>query len=87
MKLKFKFTVNQVCGAWYAVPVEESATQYSGLISLNETAADMMKFLAEDITEDQLVQKMLAEYDVPEPVLRKDVQAFIERLKAENVLC
>lgn len=87
MKLKYDFSVNQVCGVWCAVAVGQSASKFSGVISLNETAADMMKYLSEEISEDELVQKMLAEYDVPEADLRRDVQAFIEKLKAQNVLC
>ncbi len=87
MKLKYEFAVNQVCGTWCAVPVGKSASQYHNVISLNEVAADMIKLLSEDITEEELVQKMLKEYDVPEQDLRKDVQDFIEKLKAENVLC
>lgn len=87
MKLKYEFAVNQVCGVWCAVPVGKSADKYHGVISLNESAADMMKYLSEEITEEELVQKMLAEYDVPEQDLRKDVHDFVEKLKAENVLC
>lgn len=87
MKLKYEFTVREICGTWCAVTVGQSARQYHNVINLNEPAADMMKFLSEDLTEEELVQKMLAEYDVPEADLRKDVAAFIEQLKAENVLC
>lgn len=87
MKLKYEFSVNQVCGVWCAVAVGQSASKFSGVISLNETAADMMKYLSEEISEDELVQKMLAEYDVPEDDLRRDVQTFIEKLKVQNVLC
>lgn len=87
MKLKYEFSVNQVCGVWCAVAVGQSASKFSGVITLNETAADMMKYLSEEISEDELVQKMLAEYDVPEDDLRRDVQTFIEKLKVQNVLC
>lgn len=87
MKLKYEFAVSQVCGEWCALAVGKSATLYSGVISLNETAAEMMKHLSEDITEEDLVQKMLSEYEVPEAQLRQDVKEFINRLKAEGVLC
>lgn len=87
MKLKYDFAISQVCGAWCAVPVGKSANLYKGVISLNESSADIMKFLKEDITEEELVQKMLQEYDVEEQELRMDIHNFIEQLKAENVLC
>ena len=87
MKLKYEFTVTQVCGAWCAVPVGKSAKLYSGVISLNETAAQMMKYLSEEISEEELVQKMLAEYDITEEKLRADVHEFIAQLEAQNLLC
>lgn len=87
MKLKYDFAVRQVCGIWAAVPVGESARRYHGVINLNETAADMMGFLKEEITEEELVQKMLTEYDAPESDMRRDVAAFIAQLQAEKLLC
>lgn len=86
MKLKYEFAISQVCGAWCAVAVGDSARKYSGVISLNETAADMMKLLKVDISEEQLVQKMQEIYDAPEADLRKDVKDFIARLEEAKVL-
>lgn len=87
MKLKFEFTVTEVCGVWCAVPVGKSAQAYSGVISLNETAAQMMKYLSEEISEEELVQKMLTEYDITEEKLRADVHEFIAQLEAQKLLC
>ena len=52
----------------------------------SETAKDMMEFLREDITEEQLVQKMLETYDVPEEQLRHDVSELIQKLREAEVL-
>lgn len=86
MKLKYEFVISEVCDTWCAVAVGDSARKYSGIISLNETAADMMRLLTENITEEQMVQKMLQMYDVPEEDLRRDVKDFIVRLEAAKVL-
>ena len=60
--------------------------RYRGVMSLNESAKDMMEFLREDITEEQLVQKMLETYDVPEEQLRHDVAELIQKLREAEVL-
>lgn len=86
MKLKYEFAVSQVCGVWAAVAVGESCNYFHGVISLNETGADIMKLLVDDITEDELVSKMLEIYDVSEQQMRKDVADFIVELKKQNVL-
>ena len=68
------------------MPVGKDARRYRGVMSLNETAKDMMEFLREDITEEQLVQKMLETYDVPEEQLRHDVAELIQKLREAEVL-
>lgn len=86
MKLKYNFAIQEVTDFWAAVPVGNDAKKYKGVMSLNESAKDMMEFLREDITEEELVQKMLREYTVSEEQLRKDVADFIQKLKDADVL-
>lgn len=86
MKLKYNFAIQKVTDFWAAVPVGRDARLYNGVISLNETARDMMEFLREDITEDELVQKMMTEYPVDEATLRQDVTDFLNKLREANVL-
>ena len=81
MKLKYNFAIQEVTDFWAAVPVGKDARRYRGVMSLNESAKDMMEFLREDITEEQLVQKMLETYDVPEEQLRHDVAELIQKLR------
>ncbi len=86
MKLKYNFAIQEVTDFWAAVPVGKDAKNYRGVMSLNESAKDMMEFLREDITEEELVQKMLKEYEAPEEQVRKDVAEFIQKLKDADVL-
>lgn len=87
MKLKYNFAVQKVTNFWAAVPVGRDAQRYNGVISLNESACDMLEFLREDITEEELVQKMLGEYDIDEATLRADVRKFVQQLQEAEVLC
>ncbi len=86
MKLKYNFAIQEVTDFWAAVPVGKDAKKYKGVMSLNESAKDMMEFLREDITEEELVEKMLQTYEVPEGQIRKDVADFIQKLKDAEVL-
>lgn len=86
MKLKYNFAIQKVTNFWAAVPVGRDARTYKGVMSLNETARDMIEFLREDITEEELVQKMLAEYDIDEATLRPQVREFIQKLTDADVL-
>ena len=53
MKLKYNFAIQEVTDFWAAVPVGKDARRYRGVMSLNESAKDMMELLREDITEEQ----------------------------------
>lgn len=86
MKLKYNFAIQKVTNFWAAVPVGADAKRYKGVMSLNETARDMLEFLREDLTEEELVQKMLKEYEVEEQELRPQVHDFITKLQAEGLL-
>lgn len=86
MKLKYTFAVQKVTDFWAAVPVGQDSMNYNGVISLNETARDMMELLREDITEEELVQKMKELYDVDEATLRQHVHEFIGKLQEAKVL-
>lgn len=86
MKLKYNFAVQKVTDFWAAVPVGADSQRYNGVISLNETARDMMEFLREDITEEELVAKMLGEYDIDEATLREHVRTFVKQLQEAGVL-
>lgn len=98
MKLKYNFAIQQVTDFWAAVPVGADARKYNGVISLNETACDMMEFLREDITEEELVQKMFAKYRDDEDtrtdegdkrdleLLRTNVRDFVKQLTEAGIL-
>lgn len=86
MKLKYNFAIQQVTDFWAAVPVGADARQYKGVMSLNETAKDMMELLREDISEEELVRKMLEIYEVEEPVLRPQVHQFLQQLREASLL-
>lgn len=98
MKLKYNFAIQQVTDFWAAVPVGADARKYNGVMSLNETARDMMEFLREDITEEQLVDKMFEKYRDDEndrteegdkrdyETLREAVRDFVQKLSEAGVL-
>lgn len=84
MKINQDFTIQKVGGSYLAVPVGETSKTYHGMIRLNEMAACIWKKLeARDMTEAELVEEILAEYDVTREVAERDVHALLQTL-AEN---
>ena len=86
MKLKEGYVLREVAGNYIVVAVGDAVKNFNGIINLNESAAFLWKLLFEDVTEEQLVEKLLEEYEVDEQTAKKDVKAFIDKLTTAKLL-
>ena len=84
MQIKKDFTIQKVGNSYVAVAVGESSKNFHGMIRLNETGAFLWKLMAEkDCSEEDLVNAILAEYDVDRATVEADVGRIVANL-AEN---
>lgn len=86
MKIKEGFILRKV-GIQYVVAATGKASEnFNGMMRLNESGAFAFRLLQEGITEDELVGRIVAEYEVSEEAARRDAQAFLARLKEADAL-
>lgn len=79
MKLKSGFVLEEVGGIFLAVAVGERAEELKVLIKLNSTGAFLWQKLAErDVSEAELVEALLEEYEVSRDVAEKSVASFVK---------
>ncbi len=81
MKIKQGFLLREVADNYIVVAVGSAVKDFNGIITLNESAAYLWKQLEEDLNEDQLVSRLLSEYEVTEEQAKIDVKKFIDKLK------
>lgn len=86
IKIKEGFMLREVAGSYAVVAVGKASLQFKGMITLNETGAFLWKNLAEGIEKEELLKKMLAEYDVLESEASKHIDQFIEKLEKSGIL-
>ena len=87
MRLKSGFVLQEVGGTFLAVAVGERADELRVLIKLNSTGAFLWNILAErDVSEDELVDALLSEYDVTEELARSSVAAFVRSVSDGGLL-
>ena len=88
MKIKNGFEIQNVCGEYILVATGVESVDFSEIISLNETAADLWKGLAgmERFTIDDMVKILLDEYEVEEDIAREDCIIIAERWKEMGLL-
>ena len=86
MKINPDFTIQQVGGYYVAVPIGETSKKLSAMIRLNETGAFLWKLMADkDCSEEELVDALLAEYEVDREIAARDVHALVEMMREKQL--
>jgi hypothetical protein len=71
---------------YVVVPVGDAVNNIHGMITLNGPAEIIWKGLEEGKEYDDIVAQIKSEYDAPEDVIRKDLDAFLDKLKNYKIL-
>lgn len=86
MKIKEGFILRKV-GIQYVVAATGKASEnFNGMMRLNESGAFAFRLLQEGITGEELVSRIVAEYQVDEDTARRDVEAFLAALGEADAL-
>lgn len=86
MRLKYKFVTRNVAGQCVALAVGEDNAKFNGMIKLNEVGEFIFKLLEIDISFDEIVSKVLEEYDVSQDDAKEAVENYIKVLNENNLL-
>lgn len=87
MQLKQGFVLRQIGDTYMVVAIGVQTLDFQGMIRLNETGAFLWKRLAEtSCAEEELVQALLAEYDVDAETAAQDVSGFVNALREASLL-
>ena len=86
MKLNENYILKTIAGSPVVVPVGEAVNQVKGMITLNGPAEVIWKCLENGDDFDAVLATLKAKYDAPEELLKKDLNAFVEKLKGLGIL-
>ncbi len=86
MKTLFKFDFMDLDDGLVAVPVGAGAEQFHGVLKVNETALAILKLLAVDTTEEDIVDALLKEYAGERDQICGYVHEYIEKLMSEGIV-
>ena len=86
MKLKYDFAVREIMGEYVMVPLGDGALEFAGMISTTETGALLVEALKQDVSREELLKRILDEYDVDEQTAMTDLDEFLDRLRKLNLL-
>ena len=86
MKIKSGFITKKVAGDIIVIPAEQALVDFKAIITLNETGAYLWELMQEDVSKEQLVEKILEEYNAEKDVVSADVEEFISVLEGKGLL-
>lgn len=86
MKIREGFVVREIAGESVVIALGKASKFFNGMIKLNETGRLIWDGLAAGKEKMQIIESILAEYDVEQSVIEADYEKFISTLKGANVL-
>lgn len=85
MRINPDYEARNIGGINIVVPVGGNMS-LTGVITLNESALFIWNCLTEDITEEELIEKVCNEYDAPKDVITNDVKEILVQFKQNNLI-
>lgn len=85
-KIKEGFKLRKVAGNYIVIATGKASKEFNGMINLNEVGAFLWEQLEKGSTVDDLVKALLGEYEVPEEIAKRDVEAFLTKLEGANLV-
>lgn len=85
MKLREGYLLRKVAGKNIVVSVG-SDVEFNGMLTLNDTGVFFWELLKNDTTKEEMLAKILEEYDVSEDEASSDLDDFLTKLKEAKLL-
>ena len=80
MKLNKDFMIRHIANETIVVPTGDAAQNFNGMITLNGVASFIVENIEQCKSEDELIEKMLEEFEIDKDTLRNDAMEFLEQL-------
>lgn len=86
MEIKKELIKRQIAGETVLIPVGKAVYESNGLFALNEVGAFIWELLPRVEDPQQILEAVLAEYDVTEDGAKEDIERFLRDLEKLGIL-
>ncbi len=86
MGLLNNYTKRQIAGETILIPTGEMAAKFNGIISMNETAELILSALEDDLSEDEIIEKITEEFEVDDTTARADLEEFVNECRKAGII-
>ncbi len=87
MKIKDGYILREVAGSNIVVPVGTQVS-FNGIMTLNDVGTFIWRLLESEngVSRDEIIDAVLAEYDASREAVEKDVDRYLLKLRAQNLI-
>lgn len=78
--------VREIAGEHFLIPTGNAALRIHGMLGLSESGYLMWNKLQSECEVEELVEAILAEYDVERETASEDVRSFLEKMERIGIL-
>lgn len=86
MKIKEGFVTREIANTIVAVPTGELVNIFQGMIKLTDSSKFVWDLLQEDITIDEIADKLSKKYNLNINKAKADTEKFINNLRGANII-
>ncbi len=86
MIIKKELAKRQVGGDSFLIPLGKTVYDHNGIFVLTELGAFIWDILPDVETEEEIVQKVLDEYEVDEKTAADDIKNFLNKLRNMDII-
>lgn len=80
MQIKKEFILREIAGDYVLVPIGKTASEFKGLFPLSETGALIWEMLSSAENEEEIINRILGEYEADRETVTADVKEFLKKL-------
>ena len=86
MKFKKEFMLREIVGETILIPMGDSNNHFNGIITINELGKFIWENLESSKNEEDLLHKILEEYEVEEKEAKEDIDEFLDKLRQVDII-
>ena len=86
MKAREGFILRNLAGNYLLMPKGERIKSYDSVVLMNELSAFVWEKMQNPVTQSDLLEAVLNEYDVDEKTAREDLNGLLAKLKEAGVI-
>lgn len=86
MRIKEGFVLRQVAGQTMVIATGEASKDFHGIIKLNATGKEIWQGLTDGLSKEQIIEKIVAQYEVEVEKATADVEAMIKQMTEAGFL-